>query len=166
MFMKPWMLPLIDSVTVYKMSRLLVICVIVLISVVNSLKNVQFLNALFIKYIMSYFCSCKLRFGFFSFRDSCGSLVLRPFLNAFLQVFIYLIMLWLYTNSQTVRYQCVCFVICSHIYIAGRSVCAAKVQYSAPDFKGTAVVDGAFKEIKLSDYAGQYLVLFFYPLDL
>lgn len=45
-------------------------------------------------------------------------------------------------------------------------MCAAKVQHSAPDFKGTAVVDGAFKEIKLSDYAGQYLVLFFYPLDL
>ena len=36
----------------------------------------------------------------------------------------------------------------------------------APDFKGQAVVDGQFKEIKLADYAGKYLVLFFYPLDL
>uniref|UniRef100_T1JGX7 thioredoxin-dependent peroxiredoxin n=1 Tax=Strigamia maritima TaxID=126957 RepID=T1JGX7_STRMM len=35
----------------------------------------------------------------------------------------------------------------------------------APDFCGTAVVDGQFKEIKLSDYKGKYLVLFFYPLD-
>lgn len=36
----------------------------------------------------------------------------------------------------------------------------------APDFEGTAVVNGAFKNIKLKDYKGKYLVLFFYPLDL
>ncbi|KAH9587031.1 peroxiredoxin [Schistosoma haematobium] len=42
---------------------------------------------------------------------------------------------------------------------------AAHVQRPAPDFCGTAVVDGQFKEIKLRDYAGKYLVLFFYPLD-
>lgn len=35
----------------------------------------------------------------------------------------------------------------------------------APDFSGTAVIDGQFKEIKLSDYKNKYLVLFFYPLD-
>jgi len=36
----------------------------------------------------------------------------------------------------------------------------------APDFDGTAVVKGgAFKNIKLSDYKGKYVVLFFYPLD-
>ncbi|XP_077499034.1 peroxiredoxin 2-like isoform X1 [Amblyomma americanum] len=35
----------------------------------------------------------------------------------------------------------------------------------APDFCGIAVVDGQFKEIKLSDYKDKYLVLFFYPLD-
>lgn len=35
----------------------------------------------------------------------------------------------------------------------------------APDFSGTAVVNGAFEEIKLSDYMGKYLVIFFYPLD-
>ncbi|CAH0564353.1 unnamed protein product [Brassicogethes aeneus] len=35
----------------------------------------------------------------------------------------------------------------------------------APAFKGTAVVNGQFKEISLADYKGQYLVLFFYPLD-
>jgi peroxiredoxin (alkyl hydroperoxide reductase subunit C) len=36
----------------------------------------------------------------------------------------------------------------------------------APDFKGKAVVNGQFKDIKLDDYKGKYLVLFFYPLDL
>lgn len=43
---------------------------------------------------------------------------------------------------------------------------AVRVQHPAPDFKGTAVVNGEFKEIKLADYRGKYLVLFFYPLDL
>lgn len=37
---------------------------------------------------------------------------------------------------------------------------------SAPQFEGTAVVKGQFKDIKLSDYKGKYVVLFFYPLDL
>ena len=41
----------------------------------------------------------------------------------------------------------------------------AMVTKPAPDFKGTAVVDGKFEEITLSQYAGNYLVLFFYPLD-
>lgn len=42
----------------------------------------------------------------------------------------------------------------------------AFVQNDAPDFKAQAVMeDGAFKEIKLSDYKGKYVVLFFYPLD-
>tara|TARA_B100001094_G_C18132235_1_gene772921 strand:- start:683 stop:1261 length:579 start_codon:yes stop_codon:yes gene_type:complete len=35
----------------------------------------------------------------------------------------------------------------------------------APDFKATAVVDGEFKEISLSDYKGKNVLLFFYPLD-
>ncbi|EFA05664.1 peroxiredoxin 2 [Tribolium castaneum] len=39
------------------------------------------------------------------------------------------------------------------------------LQKPAPVFKGTAVVDGQFKEISLKDYSGQYVVLFFYPLD-
>ncbi|XP_064172401.1 peroxiredoxin-1-like [Anguilla rostrata] len=41
----------------------------------------------------------------------------------------------------------------------------AKIGQPAPPFQATAVVDGQFKEIKLSDYKGKYLVLFFYPLD-
>lgn len=40
------------------------------------------------------------------------------------------------------------------------------LQKPAPAFQGTAVVNGEFKDISLSDYKGKYLVLFFYPLDL
>ncbi|MEO0351205.1 MAG: peroxiredoxin [Cyanobacteria bacterium P01_A01_bin.15] len=40
-----------------------------------------------------------------------------------------------------------------------------RVGQSAPDFTATAVVDQEFKTIKLSDYLGRYVVLFFYPLD-
>lgn len=35
----------------------------------------------------------------------------------------------------------------------------------APEWSGTAVVNGDFKQISLSDYKGKYLVFFFYPLD-
>jgi peroxiredoxin (alkyl hydroperoxide reductase subunit C) len=40
-----------------------------------------------------------------------------------------------------------------------------RVGQSAPDFTATAVIDQEFKTIKLSDYRGKYVVLFFYPLD-
>lgn len=40
------------------------------------------------------------------------------------------------------------------------------VQQEAPDFAAQAVMpDGSFKEVKLSDYRGKYVMLFFYPLD-
>ena len=39
------------------------------------------------------------------------------------------------------------------------------VQKPAPDFEGEAVIGGDFKKIKLSDYKGKWLVLYFYPLD-
>ncbi|XP_043227250.1 peroxiredoxin-2-like [Amphibalanus amphitrite] len=35
----------------------------------------------------------------------------------------------------------------------------------APFFRSQAAIDGDFQEICLTDYRGQYLVLFFYPLD-
>jgi alkyl hydroperoxide reductase subunit AhpC len=41
----------------------------------------------------------------------------------------------------------------------------AFVQKEAPDFSATAVVNGEFKPIKLSDYRGKYVLFFFYPLD-
>ncbi|XP_003428081.1 peroxiredoxin-2 [Nasonia vitripennis] len=40
-----------------------------------------------------------------------------------------------------------------------------EISKPAPDFAGTAVIKGDFKDIKLSDYRGKYVVLFFYPLD-
>ncbi len=40
-----------------------------------------------------------------------------------------------------------------------------RVGQPAPDFTATAVYDQEFKSIKLSDYRGKYVVLFFYPLD-
>jgi alkyl hydroperoxide reductase subunit AhpC len=36
---------------------------------------------------------------------------------------------------------------------------------SAPEFEAMAVVDNEFKKVKLSDYKGKYVVLFFYPRD-
>jgi peroxiredoxin (alkyl hydroperoxide reductase subunit C) len=45
----------------------------------------------------------------------------------------------------------------------GMSVLVTK---KAPEFTAQAVMpDGSFKEISLADYRGQYVVLFFYPLD-
>ncbi|KAF9398823.1 hypothetical protein BGZ94_005883, partial [Podila epigama] len=41
----------------------------------------------------------------------------------------------------------------------------ARVGKTAPAFTATAVVDGEFKTVSLDDYKGQYVVLFFYPLD-
>lgn len=40
-----------------------------------------------------------------------------------------------------------------------------RVGQEAPEFTATAVFDQEFKTVKLSDYRGQYVVLFFYPLD-
>ncbi|XP_077992024.1 peroxiredoxin-like [Glandiceps talaboti] len=47
----------------------------------------------------------------------------------------------------------------------GSPMLAPDIQKPAPNFEGMAVVNGEFKSIKLSDYKGKYLVLFFYPLD-
>jgi alkyl hydroperoxide reductase subunit AhpC len=41
----------------------------------------------------------------------------------------------------------------------------AFVTKEAPDFVADAVVNEEFKTVKLSDYRGKYVVLFFYPLD-
>lgn len=40
-----------------------------------------------------------------------------------------------------------------------------QVGQPAPDFTATAVYDQEFKLIRLLDYIGKYVVLFFYPLD-
>lgn len=41
----------------------------------------------------------------------------------------------------------------------------ARVGEPAPDFEATALIGGEFKNIKLSDYSGQWLVICFYPGD-
>nr|AKG26772.1 peroxiredoxin 1 [Dastarcus helophoroides] len=41
----------------------------------------------------------------------------------------------------------------------------AVISKPAPAWKSTAVVNGEFVELKLSDFKGKYLVFFFYPLD-
>jgi alkyl hydroperoxide reductase subunit AhpC len=39
------------------------------------------------------------------------------------------------------------------------------VRKPAPSFEANSWSNGDFKTIKLSDFKGKYLVLFFYPLD-
>jgi alkyl hydroperoxide reductase subunit AhpC len=41
----------------------------------------------------------------------------------------------------------------------------AQVQKEAPDFTAKAVINEEFKDVKLSNYRGKYVVMFFYPLD-
>jgi alkyl hydroperoxide reductase subunit AhpC len=41
----------------------------------------------------------------------------------------------------------------------------ARAEQKAPDFKMAAYHQGLFKEIELNDFAGKWLVLFFYPGD-
>ncbi|KAK0450587.1 peroxiredoxin [Desarmillaria tabescens] len=41
----------------------------------------------------------------------------------------------------------------------------ALIQRPAPTFKAAAVVDGLFEDVSLTDYLGQWVVLFFYPMD-
>jgi hypothetical protein len=41
----------------------------------------------------------------------------------------------------------------------------AQVGKPAPDFEASAYVDGGFKNIKLSDYKDQWVVVCFYPGD-
>ena len=41
----------------------------------------------------------------------------------------------------------------------------AKVGKPAPDFEASAFVEGGFKNVKLSDYKGKWVVLCFYPGD-
>lgn len=42
---------------------------------------------------------------------------------------------------------------------------SARVGQPAPDFRATGVIKQEFKDIKLSDYLGKYVILLFYPLN-
>jgi len=41
----------------------------------------------------------------------------------------------------------------------------ARIGHAAPDFEAVAYAEGDFKTIKLSDYRGRWVILFFYPAD-
>jgi peroxiredoxin (alkyl hydroperoxide reductase subunit C) len=45
------------------------------------------------------------------------------------------------------------------------AMAAVQVGRKAPDFEAPAYIDGAFKNVKLSDYLGHWVVLCFYPGD-
>ena len=54
----------------------------------------------------------------------------------------------------------------SEVKVEERSIkMTARVGKTAPDFEASAFLDGGFKNIKLSDYKGQWVVLCFYPGD-
>lgn len=59
-----------------------------------------------------------------------------------------------------------CNYKCNNKYCFNFRKMVPHLEKPAPYFEGMAVVNGAFKNIKLSDYKGKYVVLFFYPLDL
>ena len=44
-------------------------------------------------------------------------------------------------------------------------VMTARVGQEAPDFEARAFVDGGFKNVKLSDHRGKWVLLCFYPGD-
>lgn len=47
----------------------------------------------------------------------------------------------------------------------GRASMRAQVGKPAPDFEASAFVDGGFKNVKLSEFLGRWVVLCFYPGD-
>jgi hypothetical protein len=49
--------------------------------------------------------------------------------------------------------------------ISAPPVIMARVGQPAPDFEAAAYVDGGFKNLKLSDLRGKWVVLCFYPGD-
>ncbi len=42
---------------------------------------------------------------------------------------------------------------------------SARVGKPAPDFETTAYMDGEIKKVKLSDFRGKWVMLYFYPGD-
>ncbi len=47
----------------------------------------------------------------------------------------------------------------------GGGVMRARVGSPAPDFEAAAYIDGGFRNVKLSDFRGKWVVLCFYPGD-
>lgn len=49
--------------------------------------------------------------------------------------------------------------------VSAAPVISARVGRPAPDFEASAFFDGGFKNIRLSEYRGKWVVLCFYPGD-
>lgn len=49
--------------------------------------------------------------------------------------------------------------------LKGGTIMTARVGKPAPDFEASAFVDGSFRNVKLSEYFGKWIVLCFYPGD-
>lgn len=49
--------------------------------------------------------------------------------------------------------------------VRGGTTMQARVGHPAPDFEATAYHQGGFRNVKLSEYAGRWVVLCFYPGD-
>lgn len=49
--------------------------------------------------------------------------------------------------------------------VVAASEIRARVGQPAPDFEANALVNGGFKNLKLSDYKGKWVVMCFYPGD-
>ncbi|XP_072934912.1 peroxiredoxin-2-like [Epargyreus clarus] len=56
-------------------------------------------------------------------------------------------------------------VVKKSYFSTSNAVFSPKIQKPAPNFAAMAVVNQEFKEIKLADFSGKYVVLIFYPLD-
>lgn len=71
--------------------------------------------------------------------------------------------------EASINFQCFSKAVLCHSnnFLCYRRLCFSfLVSKPAPYWEGTAVINGEFKELKLTDYRGKYLVFFFYPLDL
>lgn len=55
--------------------------------------------------------------------------------------------------------------MCNYPILGKNESMTPPLQRPAPDFSGTAVINGELREISLGDFRGRYLVLLFYPLD-
>jgi peroxiredoxin 1 len=51
------------------------------------------------------------------------------------------------------------------LFSSSSPLAALQPGQQAPDFGGSAVINGQLKQVKLAEYRGKYVVLFFYPAD-
>lgn len=67
----------------------------------------------------------------------------------------------LYYNKQDQLY----WLIVGASFMKGGAHMAVQVNSPAPAFELSGIVGKSFRKVRLSDYKGKWIVLFFYPLD-